>query len=238
MTSWTVDLREHGGHALRPPHRRRHSSRSTSPSPATRPNPRPRSSPDPDASGQSSSPASSRRGSPATENAAAACESSRSSPTPTPRPHPTAPALRLRLLLPASSCCSPDRAPLRRRVHPPAPRCRPRCPSRAPGRTFRLARASPRAPDRAKIPRPRAPPKPAGPLRTDPCPQIPTFGRFVTIGNSGFKQCGQSEHFERDPRPLFCAKPRRSSYQIWTTLTQRDGSYYEVCNGPCHARIS
>ncbi len=39
------------------------------------------------------------------------CVSLRSSPTPTPSPASyTAPALRLRLLLPANSCCSPDRA--------------------------------------------------------------------------------------------------------------------------------
>ena len=37
-------------------------------------------------------------------------------PTPSPESS-TAPALPLRLLLPASSCCSPDRAPFRRRVH-------------------------------------------------------------------------------------------------------------------------
>ena len=84
-------------------------------SPATRPNPRPRPRPDHDASaGQSSSPASSRSTSPAAEHVAAACASSRSSPTPTPSPAScTAPALPLRLLLPASSCCSPDHAPLR-----------------------------------------------------------------------------------------------------------------------------
>jgi hypothetical protein len=123
------------------------------------PNPRPRPRPDPDASpGQSSSPASSRSTSPAAENAAAACVSSRSSPMPTPSPESsTAPALPLRLLLLDRSCCSPDRAPLRRRVHPPAPCCRPHCPSRAPDRALRHARASPRAQDRAKIPRPRAP---------------------------------------------------------------------------------
>jgi hypothetical protein len=54
---------------------------------------------------------------------APACVSSRSSPTSTSLPaSSTAPAFRLRLLLPASSCCSPDHAPLRRRVHPPATR--------------------------------------------------------------------------------------------------------------------
>ena len=105
--------------------------------------------------------------------------SSRSSPTPTPSPAScTAPALRLHLLLPASSCCSHDRAPLRRRVHLPAPRCRPRCPSRAPGRTLRHARASPRALDRAKIPRPRAPPQLIGPLRTHLRPRIPALNRL------------------------------------------------------------
>ena len=139
----------------RPPHRRRRdSSRWTSPSPATRPNPRPRPRPDHDASaGQSSSPASSGSTSPAAEDVAVACVSSRSSPMPTPSPESsTAPALPLRLLLLARSCCSPDRAPLRRRVHPPAPRCRPHCPSRAPDRALRHERASPRAQDRAKIP--------------------------------------------------------------------------------------
>jgi len=127
----------------------------------------PTSSTDHDASaGQSSSPVSSRSTSPTAENVAAACVSSRSSLTPTPSPAScTAPALCLRLLLPARSCCSPDRAPLRRRVHPLAPRCRPRCPSRAPGRTLRHARASPCTLDRAKIPRPRAPPQLTGPLR-------------------------------------------------------------------------
>jgi len=77
-------------------------------------------------------------------------------PTPSPESS-TAPALPLRLLFLDRPCCSPDRAPLRRRVHPPAPRCRPRRPSRAPGRTLRHARASPRAHYRAKIPRPRTP---------------------------------------------------------------------------------
>ena len=99
--------------------------------------------------------------------------------TPTPSPaSSTAPAPRLRLLLPANSCCSPDRAPLRRPVHPLAPRCRPRCPSRAPGRMLRHARASSRPQDRAKIPRPRAPPQLTGPLRTHPRPRIPALNRL------------------------------------------------------------
>jgi hypothetical protein len=160
-----------------PPHRRRrHSSRWTSPTPTTPPNPRPRPRPDPGASpGQSSSPASSPSTSPAAENVAAACVSSRSSPTPTPSPESsTAPALPLRLLLLARSCCSPDRAPLRRRVHPPAPRCRPHCPSRAPDRALRHARASPCAQDRAKISRPRPPRRSPGRFVLHPRPQIPT----------------------------------------------------------------
>lgn len=85
-----------------------------------------------------------------------ACPRSRLRPR---RPSPascTAPALRLRLLLPASSSCSPDRAPLRRRVHPRAPASRPCCPSRAHGRALRHARASPCAQDSAKFSRPRA----------------------------------------------------------------------------------
>ena len=101
-------------------------------------------------------------------------------PTPSPESS-TAPALPLRLLLLDRSCCSPDRAPLRRRVHPPAPRCHPRCPSRAPGGTFRHARASPRAHDRAKIPRPRAPPQLTGPLRTHPRHQIPALNRLSAL---------------------------------------------------------
>ena len=87
----------------------------------------------------------------------------------------TAPALPLRLLLLDRSCCSPDHAPHWRRAHPPAPCCRPRCPFRAPRRTLRHARASPRTRDRAKIPRPWAPPQPTGPLRTHPRPQVPTL---------------------------------------------------------------
>jgi tetratricopeptide (TPR) repeat protein len=47
---------------------------------------------------------------------------------------------------------------------------------------FRHARASPRALDRAKIFRPRAPPQPTGPLRTHPRPQIPS--RSVALRNT------------------------------------------------------
>ena len=54
----------------------------------------------------------------------------------------------------------------------------PSLPSRAPGGTFRHARASPRALDRAKIPRPRAPPLLTGPHRTHPRPQIPASNRL------------------------------------------------------------
>ena len=131
-----------------PPYRHhRHSSRWTSPCPTTRPLPRPLPRRGHDASrGQSSSPASSPSTSPAAVNAAAACVSSRSSPMPTPSPESsTAPALPLRLLLLDRSCCSPDRAPLRRRVHPPAPCCRPHCPARALAAHF-VMRALPLAP--------------------------------------------------------------------------------------------
>jgi hypothetical protein len=95
-------------------------------------------------------------------------------PTPSPESS-TAPALPLRLLLLDRSCCSPDRAPLRRRVHPPAPRCRPHC-------------ASPRPQDRAKIPRPRAT------ARSPPLPRpVPrrghdaSRGRLVAEVTAGFK---------------------------------------------------
>jgi hypothetical protein len=142
------------------------------------------------------------------KNAAAACASARSSPTPTPSPAScTAPALPLRLLLPASSCCSPDRAPLRRRVHPPAPRCRPRCPSRAPGRTFRHARASPRALDRAKIFRPRAPPQPTGPLRTHPRPQIPASKPLTAAKTWGSRRRASPVRCVGDPANLTAAGP-------------------------------
>ena len=58
---------------------------------------------------------------------------------------------------------------------------------RAPGRTLRHARASPRALDRAKIPRPRAPPQLIGPLRTHPRPQIPALNRLSAgaVGGEG-----------------------------------------------------
>ena len=94
-------------------------------------------------------------------------------PTPSPESS-TAPALPLRLLLLARSCCSPDRAPLRRRVHPPAPRCRPRCPSRGASSRARF----PSRPRPCQNPSTARSPPLAGPLRTHPRSQIPALNRL------------------------------------------------------------
>jgi hypothetical protein len=94
----------------------------------------------------------------------AACASSRSSPTPTPSlASCTAPALRLRFLPPASSCCSPDRAP-------PSATCSPACaslpsslPLSGPGPGASSRAPFPSALNRGKVPRPRAPRRSPGP---------------------------------------------------------------------------
>ena len=104
-------------------------------------------------------------------------------------------------------------------AHPPAPCCRPRCPSRAPRRTLRHARASPRTRDRAKIPRPWAPPQPTGPLRTHPRPQIPTLkplsadrrARFSTVPRSPDRGLRPTVVVALCPRTTWAAHPSGGS---------------------------
>ncbi len=59
---------------------------------------------------------------------------------------------------------------------------------------LRHARASPRALDRAKIPRPRAPPQLTGPLRTHTRTQIPALNRLSAARDRRSRQ-----HRRRDP---------------------------------------